>query len=384
MDPRTSALGCVRVAIDCRYIRERPSGIGGYVQALIDRLPALSPGDLFHLWADPRAKRPLSTCSNVRHTVVRAQANSIPTLLWPARLAKLSDVHVFHAPSNILGRGVPCASVVTVHDLIWVLDPLASEGLNWLSPIQIPYYRDGILRALRSATRIVAISEATAASIASAVPHARPRIRVIPHGVDARFCPAPDEARARADAARVLGSDEPYFLVIGQNAPFKNHAQIIEAFAASGAGKRARLVLVQRLFAGGSLHKRAKELGVLASTRFLSSVSSDELIALIRGALALIQFSRYEGFGMPVVEAMACGTSVIASDIPALREILGGAGLVVRLDVGELARAITTIERDAGLRAELSGRGLARARDFSWDRSAAAHLDVYREAAREG
>jgi len=374
----------MRVSIDCRYIRERPSGIGGYLRALIDRIPALAPGDHFHLWVDPRAARPLTPFPNASESIVRAQANSLPTLLWPARIAPIDNADVLHAPFNILGRGVRCASVVTVHDLIWMLDPLAAEGLSLLTPVQIPFYRDGIRRALQRAARIVAISRATADSIASVLPSARPRIRVIPHGIDARFRPAESPERAREAAARILGRDAPYFLVIGQNAPFKNHEQVLDAFAASGLSSSALLVLVQRLYGGGRLRRRASRLGIEGSIVWMSAVSEEHVVTLLQGALALVQFSRYEGFGMPVAEAMACGTPVLASDIPALSEVLGGAGLLAALDPSALAPLLRRVAGEPGLREDLAGRGLERARDFSWDRSAAAHLEAYREAAEVG
>lgn len=354
------------------------------MRALLDRLPKMAPDVHFHLWVDPRARRPLTPLPDVRETVVRAPANSLPTLLWPSLLAPLDGVDVLHAPFNILGRGVRCATVVTVHDLMWLFDPIACEGLSWTTPVQALFYRDGIHRALRQATRIVAISKATADSIAKAAPEARSRVRVIPHGVDARFRPPESRDKARAAAARIIGTDAPYFLVVGQNAPFKNHGAVIEAFAASGLAKSARLVLVQRLYAGGKLQARARALGVDSSLIWIEKASEEEVVELLQGATALIQFSRYEGFGMPAAEAMACGTPVVASDIPALREVLGRAGIKVRLDPAALARELVRVAAEPALRAELSARSLERAVDLSWDRSAEDHLAAYREAAKEG
>lgn len=374
----------MRVSIDCRYIRERPSGIGAYVRALIDRIPSMSPGDHFHLWVDPRARRPLAPLSNVSETLVRPQANSLPTLLWPARLVDLRGADVLHAPFNILGRGVPCASVVTVHDLIWVLTPTAAEGLSLATPFQALFYRNGILRALREAARIVAISQATADAIARFAPEAAPRTRVIPHGIDARFRPPESLDRAREEAARILGAPEPYLLVVGQNAPFKNHAAVLDAFASADLGPSVRLVLVQRLYTGGHLYNRARELGIEGRVTWIDRLADEDVVTLLQGALALVQFSRYEGFGMPAAEAMACGAPVVASAIPALVEVLGGAGLTVPLDVRALADAMRRIARDEALQRELRGRGLERARELSWDKSAAAHLEVYREAAERG
>jgi len=367
----------VRFSIDCRYIRERPSGIGAYVEALIERLPSLAPNDEFQLWVDPRARRPLSRSPNVTESVVRPEANSLPTLLWPSRLVDLSGVDVLHAPFNLLGRGVRCATVVTIHDLTWLLTPAASEGLSVATPFQALFYRDGILRALREATRIVSISEATADAIALVAPEARRRVRVIHHGVDARFRPAQTAAGRAAD---LLGTSEPYFLVVGQNAPSKQHGVVIEAFAAAALGG-VRLVLLQRLYASGRLARRARELGVDDRVIWKSGAEPDDVVALMQGALALVQFSRFEGFGMPVLEAMACGAPVVASDIAPLCEVAGGAALHVPLEGPALAGALRRVAAEPSLRADLSARGLERARAFSWDRSAAAHLEVYREAA---
>jgi glycosyltransferase involved in cell wall biosynthesis len=374
----------VRASIDCRYIRERPSGIGAYVRALADRVPALARDDRFDLWVDPRAKRPLTGFPNVTETLVRPAANSLPTLLWPSRLADLRAADVLHEPFNLLGRGVPCASVVTLHDLIWLLTPTASEGLSLATPFQALFYRDGIQRTLRLATRIVAISHATASAIHLVAPEASPRVRVVHHGVEARFAPPASDDAARATAARLLGTEDPYLLVVGQNAPFKNHEGILEGFAAADLGPNVRLVLLQRLYAGGRLLERARALGIADRVVFRSGLTEDEVVTLLQAALALVQFSRFEGFGMPALEAIACGTPVVASDIAPLVEVLGGAAVHARLDPRALGAALRRVVAEPLLRAELGARGLERARAFSWDRSAAEHLEVYRDAAREG
>lgn len=370
----------MRISIDARYIRERPSGIGAYVRALVDRVPSLLPGSSFHLWAAPGVGS-LSRAPNVDQTVARAGANSLATLLWPSRLAPLGDVDVLHAPFNILGRGVRCRTVVTVHDLMWVLDPAICEGLSLATPFQYAFYRDGILRALREATRIVAISEATAGSIRRFAPEASGRVRVIVHGVEPRFRPPEDRAAARQRASRIVGGPYPYFLVVGQNAPYKNHAGIVDALARASLPKETRLVLLQRLYAGGELERAAERLGVRDRVVWPSTLGDEDALALMQSATALVQYSRMEGFGMPVAEAMAAGAPVIASAIAPLTEVLGGAGLTVSLRPDDLARAMERVASEPALRDELRERGLERARALSWDRSAAQHAEVYREAA---
>lgn len=376
----------VKIAIDCRYVRERPSGIGAYVRALVDRLPTLAPEARFHFWVDPRAPRPLSAAPNVRETVVAAPANGLRTLICPALLADVASADVFHAPFNILGRRLPCPTIVTLHDVMWLVAPALAEGLSPVTPLKAAFYRDGILRALREATRLCAISNATADAIARVFPAATARVRVIPHGVEPRFRPPADRAELSARLQARFGLGEPYFLVVGQNTPSKNHAAVLAAFASAARKPGTRLVFLQRLYRDrwlspfGGLGNLARRLGVEDRVVSLPGASQTEVVELIQGARALVQFSRYEGFGMPALEAMACGTPVIASNVPALAEITAGAALEVPLVVGALARAIERLERDGVLASELGARGIERSRDFSWDRSAKRHLELFREA----
>ncbi|MCS6901572.1 MAG: glycosyltransferase family 1 protein [Myxococcales bacterium] len=378
----------MRISMDCRYIRERPSGIGTYVQALLDRLPELDPSASFQLWTHPAARGTLATRPGLSEVVVRAGANSPATLFWPARLVDLRGIDVLFAPFNLLGHGLHLPTVVTIHDLMWLLTPEACEGRSFLTPVQALFYRDGILRALRRATRLVAISRATADAIALVAPDALPKTRVIYHGVEPRFRPSSnrDALRNRLLARHQI---EEYFLVVGQNAPSKNHGAILRAFAAARLDPKVHLVLVQRLYArrgpllarGVPLDEQARALGVGERVRFLSGLSGEEMVELIQGALALVQYSRFEGFGMPALEAMACGTPVIASNIPPLVEVLGGAGLHATLEPSSLVAALEQVASSASFREELRGRSLERARAFSWDRCAREHLEVLREAA---
>jgi glycosyltransferase involved in cell wall biosynthesis len=143
-------------------------------------------------------------------------------------------------------------------------------------------------------------------------------------------------------------------------------------------------VLIQRAGSASHLRKLADELGVGARLRFLPAVTGSELVTLLQGARALLQPSVIEGFGIPALEAMACGCPVVASDTPALLEVMGGAGLHAPVgDHHAMARALTRL-RANGMRSDLREQGLARASSFSWERTAQATLAVYREAAAEG
>src|SRR5712692_1087518 len=295
----------MRVAIDARYIREKPSGIGVYVQALVDRLPFEAPSDQFVFWAHRLARRPLSDAPNTTDVTVRPLPNSPLPLLWPNRYAPLDDVDVFHSPHNMLPRGLPCASVVTVHDVMSIERPgLHLQGLERV--VKSTYYPQAVWRALREATRLIAPTRATADRMLALVPEAGARLRVIWEAPDRSFQPARDPDAARRRAISLVGTDAAYLLVIGANSPTKRHDVAIAAFAA-GVPRPWRLVLLQRQGTHDRLMRLARHLRVEDRVVWLPSVGREDVVTLIQSAAALIQPSTYEGFGLPIVEAMACG-----------------------------------------------------------------------------
>jgi glycosyltransferase involved in cell wall biosynthesis len=372
----------MRFVIDARYLRRRPSGIGTCVEALVERLPHLAPGQKFHAWTHPERPEP-PAAPNLTHTVVRATADGVGTLLWPAQLDRLNHDDVVHFPCGLLGRGIECASVVTINDLMWLEQPQWVDVRPLWRRLRQPYYQLGMRWAMTRATRIITISQATADRVLAHVPDARSRIRVTPLAVNRAFRAAADANAVATRAASLVGSDAPFYLVVGKNEPYKAHELALTAFAA-GAAPEERLVLVQRTSSGRGLSQRASELGIRDRVRWLPDLKLEDLIVLLQSARALLQPSLVEGFGLPALEAIACGCPVIASDTPALVEVLGGAGLHAALgNASDLAQQIRRMQ-DPVLRRELSARGLERARDFDWDRTAKATLEVYEEAALAG
>ncbi len=373
----------MRVAIDARYIREKPSGIGVYVQALVDRLPYEAASDQFVFWANRLAARPLSPAPNTRDVTVGPLPNSPWPLLWPGRYASLDDLDVFHSPHNLLPRGVPCATVVTVQDVMAIERPgLHLQGLERV--VKSAYYPQAVWRALREATRLIAPTAATADRVRAIAPDAMPRLRVIWEAADSGFQPAPDPDAARRRAAALIGTDAPYLLVVGANSPTKRHHVAIAAFA-EGVPPPWRLVLLQRQGSRDRLARLARRLHVEGRIVWLPRAVREDVVTVIQAAGALVQPSVYEGFGLPIIEAMACGCPVVASDIPPFREVTGGAAVLVPPDdVGRLASALGELVTSSGRRAELAGQGLTRAGKFSWDRCARETLAVYRDAADAG
>jgi glycosyltransferase involved in cell wall biosynthesis len=374
------ATAAPRFVIDARYVEPKPSGIGRYVEALVERVPTLAPDSRFELWTHPARPQPVAL-PNVSCTPVAAPSDGLRTLLTPSWLGRLTPQDVAHFPFSILGRGLPCATVVTIHDLMWLEQPELVEGRPLMRRIRQPYYRRGVRWALSRATRLIAVSEATRARMLAVAPECEPRVRVTYNASDARFVPSAQPELAARQAAELLGCAAPFYLLVGKNEPYKGHELAIRAFARA-AQEDELLVLIQRASGGRGLLELAARLGIAQRVRLLPAVSAEQLLSLLQSARALLQPSIVEGFGIPVLEAMCCACPVIASNTPALVEVMGGAGLHAKVgDAEALADAISRLRTTDT--SELRRRGLERARAFSWQRTAEETLAIYREAAAE-
>ena len=351
----------MRISVDCRYFRERPSGIGAYVEALIDRVPAIAPEDRFLFWAHQRARNPLTKARNASATIVPIEPNSLWTLRRPHRYASFCDVDVFHNPHNLLAKGISCPSVVTIHDLLPVEHPELCF-IPWSQRLKRWYYVKALWRALRQSTRLIATTTTMADRIARLVPHGHRKTEVIPMGVAERFRPS---SNALTDTAVLTGSDLPYFLVVGQDAPHKRHAGALAAFARY-APKEFRLVLVQRKQTRSLLTRMIDKLELTNRVTQIPYLRTADLVAVYQGATALIQPSFYDGFGLPLLEAMGCGCPVIATDLPMFREVIGDAGIFAPVDhVDAFGRAMLSLAGDSGRRRDLSAAGIERASEFT-------------------
>ena len=373
----------MRVAIDCRYIRERPSGIGAYVEAMVHAIPQMAPADEFVLWAHRLAARPLTNASNVSEITVPVEPNSLWTLWWPERYASFDGVNLFHASHNILPCHVPCATVVTIHDLL-SFDYPALAFTRWSQRIKRLYYPRAQWRALRHATFLIATTSVMADRIATLCPSARGHVAVVPMAPGPIFRPAADPNGARERAAEIIGSDAPFFLVVGQHSPTKQHATALAAFARDIPAPW-RLVLVQRQTYKHPLANLARRLDIEKRVTCIPHVEAADLVVLYQAAVALVQPSLYEGFGLPIVESMASGCPVVASDIPTLREVVGPAAILVPPnDIAGFGHALLSLARSPDQRRDLAGVGIDRAKVFSWDRCARETLDVFRNAVAFG
>lgn len=367
-----------RIAVDCRYLGPRPSGIGECVAALVRHLPELAPDCEFTLLRNALREEPLSGAANVHELVVRSPANGPVTLLHLPLAVDLAGIDLFHAPANILPGGLTMPAITTVHDVMWLTHPQWCNPSPW-GRIERRFYGHGIRRALARSALVATVSEASRAAICAVAPEAGGRVMVTLSGVAEDFRPLPrdDAALARIGAP----SGRRYVLVVGQGAPYKNHEGALRAFAlAFGAESGIDLVLVRRRGdTGPMLERLAAQLGIAGRVHFLSAVDRPSLVQLYSGAAMLLHPSFIEGFGNPLAEAMACGCPVVTSDCSAMPEVTGGSALLADPhDAGAIAAALKRVADDPALAADLRARGLERAAQLDWRAFAAANLALYR------
>ena len=367
-----------RLGIDVRKLAD--FGIGSYLQGLLGEFARRGEPRGFVVLVDPGGRHLLPEMPEDWQVVeVAARGYSIEEHFAVPLAAVRHGVATLHVPHYVVPAFYPGKVVVTIHDIIHVLFP------QFLRRGGLAYARLMIARAVRRAQRIVTPSATTAHDLQRLFGTGAEKLLVIPHGVDPEFLqPAGPDDEAVLER---LGVGPPYLLHVGNHKPHKNVEGLLKAYQIlvhDGRGETPPLVLVGGFSADGVLARRAAAMGLGGRVRCLGHVERGELAALFRGALLFLYPTLYEGFGLPVLEAMACGVPVVAGDIPAVREVAGDA--VERVnprDVVALANTVRRLLDQAEHRRELAARGRARARLFSWQRAADATLSVYRAVAAE-
>ncbi len=363
----------MRVALDASAAaKPRRTGIGHYVARLADALLAEDP--TLDLTLGVR----LSRWRRRRHAHVpaaggdRARLRWFPSF-WPG--LRLSGADVAHGPdARLVGGRAP--QVVTFHDLF----NLKTDA--WADAAFRAKKAAHYAAAAAGAARVLCVSEATAKDVESLLAVPRERIAVTPLGVDATFRPL-DPAQ-RDPALDRLKAKPPYLLFVGLAQPRKNLEMVASIFGRLSA----RIDDLSLVLAGedgypeGRLPAILKETGAVERVRHLGYVAPNDLPALYAGASALLFPSRDEGFGLPVLEAMACGCPVVASDRGALPEVLGPGAISFPPDaLDDLEDATGRLLDDEAFRGEQAARGLERAKAFPWSRTARLTLEAYRAAA---
>ncbi len=282
-----------------------------------------------------------------------------------------------HGPVFVGPILAPCPTVVTIHDLSFIRFPHLFRPANRL-------YLTALTRlSARRARRTIAVSEHAAAESTRLLGVPPERITVVYHGVDPDFRPLPDDEVAAFRERR--GLPERLVLFVGTLEPRKNLVRLVEAFARVRDGRVGLALAGGRGWLYEELFARVKALGLSDEVIFPGYVMREELPWWYNAATVLAYPSVYEGFGLPVLEAQACGTPVLTSNVSSLPEAAGDAALAVDpYKVEALADGLNRLLADEALRHDLRERGLVHARSFSWPRAAQETARVYRRALTEG
>ncbi|MEE8278629.1 MAG: glycosyltransferase family 1 protein [Thermoanaerobaculia bacterium] len=368
------------IGIDARKLTD--FGIGTYIQNLVRALAEIDQQNNYVLFVGSRHRDALADLApNFRTIVERSPAYSareLLTLSW--RLFRLR-LDLYHSTHYVLPAVVPCRAVVTIHDIIHLLYP---EFLP--SALAFFYAQRMIRRSLTRGDRIIADSRNTKTDLMDYFDVDGRKIRVVHPGVADTF-----RRRLGQEKIDVLlgeyGISRPYLLFVGNPKPHKNLDNVVKAYAKALASSDFDADLVCVGDRGGAefkLRQRAEQLGIGNRLRLLGHVPDEALPAIYQGATLFLYPTLYEGFGLPVVEAMASGVAVMTSNTSALKEVAEGYGhLVNPLDVDEMARAIARCMTDTEHRESLVKKGLRRAEDFVWRRTAEKTLEVYASALRQ-
>ncbi len=365
----------MKIAFDATVLHGRKSGVGYYCEELLKALAASEHAPELFVFSH----RPLSAglpLSNGRVRLsdskfCRVRAFYLHVLL--PRLLRRERPDLCHYTNFLAPLQDVAPYVVTMHDM--TLERLASTH-----PLAKRLYTKRLIpRVAERARLVITDSEYSKWEIVRYLSIPASRIRVTPLAASPEFHPVPETDRAAALQRHELR--RPYVLYVGNLEPRKNLQRLLQAFARLRDTDHELAIVGNRWYRGSDVDAEVESLGIRGRVRFLGYVPRQDLPALYSGATVFVYPSLLEGFGLPVVEAMACGSPVITSDNSSLKELAGDAArLVDPLRVESIREALEDALEDASLRSTLSLRGLERARHYSWESTAALTLDAYREA----
>jgi glycosyltransferase involved in cell wall biosynthesis len=344
----------VRLGVDAKCLLPPRAGIARYLEGVLEGLEATAPDDLTVELLQPRRPR-----------------RTLPWVIWDLRRASAHGLDVLHCPFYYPPPAPRCPVTVAIHDL------LVLEHPEWFRPRWGNTLRLMIPRGARRADAVITGSRSVADALVAECGVARERIRLIGYGLDHRRFAPPDAAQVTATLGQ-FGLDRPYLLQVGAIEPRRGVDLAIGATAVA----RTTMPELELIVVG---EPRALVAALEAPPpwlRRLGRVGDAVLPALYAGSEAVLAPSRGEGFDFPVLEALACGAVVVASDIPVHVEHFDGAVELFAAGSSEsLAAALGRVRDDSGLRGRLRAAGPPLAARFRWDEAARLHLELWREVA---
>lgn len=366
------------IYLDVSAAVHRRAGLGRYAEDIARALSSVDPGQYALFYNRERGIHPLPGLTHLPARTVALGYKPWRMAVWLGQLSRvgfdrlLPNVELLHATEHLLLPLRSAPTVLTVHDLIFRHLPAHHKRLNrWYLNLAMPLY-------CRRASHVITISEHTKRDLVAAYGLAPGKITVVHEAASTSFRPQSSEAISTARSR--YGLPERYLLFVGTVEPRKNLGRLLSAFETiRSKGLADGLVIVgQRGWLYDAFFAQLEESPARDGVILPGYVPDEDLPALYGGALALVFPSVYEGFGLPVLEAMGCGVPVATSNTSSLPEIGGDAARYFDpLDVASISATLCRLLGDAELQDEMRTRGLARAAAFSWERAAAETRAVY-------
>ncbi len=371
----------MRVAMDARYLIGKGSGIGNYTlnlaRAMLDQDPGL---ELLMVRRGPEGQR--LDHPRVEEVCFPFHPLSPVTRLALGHFMRPYSFDLFHSTCDMSPGGLRQPLVATVHDINWIVNPAYNTSNRLMQVVLGNFYKWNLDATMRDASSILTVSRSSRRSIVEYAPWYEPKVRVTYNAVDGSYVHPVPRDEAFGAISHILPEGTPFVLTMGHSSPHKNHLNAVRGFLQAFAHRpEYRMVLVRRLpKREGALQRLLDSPEGREKVITLPHVPEEVLNALLNAARVYLHPSYYEGFGIPLLEAMVAGTPVVTSTVSAMPEIVGDAALLASpADPAALAEALRRVDSDDELRERLVQAGHRRHREFTWARTARTTLEAYRE-----
>ncbi len=378
----------MRICIDARSLRDVPTSLGRYAADLVSHIAKLDCENEYIVVRRPSRHGPIADQANFREIFAPYDISSAHNILAGARVINGLDADVYHSLYHFLPIGVRARRIViTLHDLIWVDHSYLADGRRWRRWVKGSLGSLGIRRAIAAADHIVAVSSSTRQA---ALDHGVPanKVTAILNGVAPAWHsgnaePALFDLDNTTDQQAILDglAERPFVFGLGNSLPYKNLPRLVRAFSqVAPTHPDLALVFAGRGEGNPQLVRLAHQLGLSDRVLLVGQLSDDQIRACFAHALFFAFPSLIEGFGLPVLEAMASGCPVLTSNCSSLAEVAGeNAVLVDPLDIASIAAGMQRLLTDSALRQRLSRQGRQRAAAFTWEDAAQRTIQLYKQ-----